>query len=512
MPKIVVIGLDGATWDLIKPWAEKGELPTFKKLLEKGTWGYLESTIPPVTGPAWTSFSTGKNPGKHGIFDFVYLKDGRLKLHTSKDIKTTPFYELLSKAGKKSVIISLPLSFPPSHNFRGVMVSDFLYHNIDIYPLTKRKYLTNYRVIYDVSKKGHGLLLDIIDTAEKRIQLAKELFLKEKWDFYYLWFGETDSISHTFWKHIKRDDTIGKTAKRVFQIADEFLSWLLNRLDKDTILFLVSDHGFGDYPYTVYLNRLLETNGYLHFAIKKVGTDERISVHTESKYFKVPKIIFKLATHPLILPISRGLHKLLFKGKQLEFIKYVNFQNSKAFLPTVESMGIYINLVDPAEKEKIKNELIEILNNLEHNGIKVFKRIMKKSEVYWGDFVDDAPDILFLTNGFLANPAYSDKIFERFQAGSYHELFGIFLAYGSEIKKGQRVDAKIYDIAPTILHIFGLPIPNDMDGRVLIEIFEDSSEFAKRKPRYVDPNYYETKGEDEKLKKAIKNLELKGKI
>ncbi|WP_193383885.1 hypothetical protein [Pyrococcus yayanosii] len=94
-----------------------------------------------------------------------------------------------------------------------------------------------------------------------------------------------------------------------------------------------------------------------------------------------------------------------------------------------------------------------------------------------------------------------------------HRLNGIFLAYGPGIKKGYKIEnAKIYDIAPTILHIFGLPIPNDMDGRVLMEIFEEDSEFAKRKPKYVDPSYYEKKQEDEKLKKAIKNLKLKGKL
>ena len=144
----------------------------------------------------------------------------------------------------------------------------------------------------------------------------------------------------------------------------------------------------------------------------------------------------------------------------------------------------------------------------------MFKQVFTREEICSGPFVDSAPDILFLTNGFFVDAAVSSNaLIEPFKPGSFHELDGIFLTYGSEIKMGQKIDrAKIYDIAPTILHISGLPIPNDMGGRVLMEIFEEGLEFAKRELRYVDPSYYEKKGEDKKLKKAIKNLKLKGKI
>ena len=74
MIKSLILGLDGATWDVIKPLAEEGKLPTLKKLMEEGVWGNLESTIPPVTGPAWVSFATGRNPGKTGVFDFLNRK------------------------------------------------------------------------------------------------------------------------------------------------------------------------------------------------------------------------------------------------------------------------------------------------------------------------------------------------------------------------------------------------------------------------------------------------------
>ena len=93
-------------------------------------------------------------------------------------------------------------------------------------------------------------------------------------------------------------------------------------------------------------------------------------------------------------------------------------------------------------------------------------------------------------------------------------LLILFAPYGERIRKSTNFDSTptVYDIAPTILHIFGLPIPTDTDGRVLMEIFEEDSKFAKRKPKYVDPSYYEKKREDEKLRSAITSLKLKGKI
>jgi len=271
-----------------------------------------------------------------------------------------------------------------------------------------------------------------------------------------------------------------------------------------------------------YINKLLYDEGYLKTIVKEKFEDESLKVHL-SKLMgrskekphgpRVPKFLFKLATHPWILPVSRRFYRVFFRNKQLTLKRTVDFEKSLAFIPTSESFGIYINIRDSSEKEKIVRKLISKLSSLEYSGRKVFSYVFRKEEVYRGPFIDLAPDILLLPNGFFVSASlHSDRLFEQFEPSSFHEMYGIFLAYGLGIKKGQRVDAKICDIAPTILHIFGLPVPNDMDGRVLMEIFEKNSEFAKRKPKYVDPSYYEKKQEDEKLKQTIKNLKLKGKI
>jgi predicted AlkP superfamily phosphohydrolase/phosphomutase len=75
-PKVLIVGLDAATFDLIGPWLAEGKLPNLEALMKNGAWGRLASILPPITPPAWTSFMTGKNPGKHGIFHFMEAQPG----------------------------------------------------------------------------------------------------------------------------------------------------------------------------------------------------------------------------------------------------------------------------------------------------------------------------------------------------------------------------------------------------------------------------------------------------
>ena len=118
-PKVLVIGLDGATWDLIKPWAEEGKLPNIKRLMDGGVYGNLESVQPPSTGPAWTSFVTGKVPINHCLYDFVSIQKsliGCFKPVTKKYINSKTLEEMLEKNGLRSILINLPYSYPPRTN------------------------------------------------------------------------------------------------------------------------------------------------------------------------------------------------------------------------------------------------------------------------------------------------------------------------------------------------------------------------------------------------------------
>ena len=516
-PKVLVIGLDGGTWNLLKPWAERRKLPAFKKLMTAGVYGTSITTIPPVTGPAWVSFATGKNPGKHGIFDFVKLEENHLRPLSPTNVGCDTFYNMLSEKFS-CIIMGLPLSYPPGNNFNGIMISDFLYPNRQIFPKTKSQYLRNYSFPDLLLESKEDLLNDIIKTATNRIETAKKMFSKEIWDFFFLWYGETDWVSHFFWDDIKYNTRIGQKAKFVFQIIDGFLCWLLKRINNNCYLFIVSDHGFGDCPHNVALNQMFLESGLLKKCLKDVSqemTKEKL-LGIKRKEMRVPKFVFKIFdVCPFVKSLSASVLKLLFGDKvKATYETGIDFENSNAFVPTSEAMGIYVNESNQ-KKKKVIEDITETLEHLEYKGHRVFKRVLCREEVYSGSHVGKAPDIMLIPDGFHITSNLDKDLFGKFNDGGYHDSNGIFLAYGPDIKKGAKIEnVRIYDMAPTILHIYGLPIPIDVDGRVLMEIFEDQSEKAKRTPTYIETSHrrrrmdvgmYSPKDEEE-IKKRLKEL------
>jgi predicted AlkP superfamily phosphohydrolase/phosphomutase len=512
MSRVIIIGLDAATWDLLKPWADEGELPTFKRLMENAAWAVLESIIPPTTAPAWTSLSTGKNPGKHGIFDFVRLEGNGLRLYKPNDIRSETIYDILSKANLRSIVISLPLSFPPNGDFNGIMISDFLHTDKEILPVSKKEYIEDYRVIPDLSLSGESLLRDMAETAESQVEVAKRLFVREKWDFYFFYFPLTDSVLHSFWKDVSQNTAVGRKAKRIFHIADEFLKWLLGQMDVGDILFLVSDHGFASCPYKISLNKIFMERGLLKTRIKYPSEDETKGKHKAQLVEKlggksrrrvaVPRFLFKLAALPPIKPISKRVFRAVFGEARIELARAgIDFMGSKAFITT--RWGIHIRERDREGYKALAREISETLSALEYKGQRVFKKVLRKDEVYSGPFIESAADILLIPNGFFLKPTLEEEVYGQNTPGGDHDLRGIFLAYGSDVRSLSEEPRhfKIYDVAPTVLHIFGLPIPRDMDGQVLKEIFKEGSEPARREVRYqwVD-------AEREKVKDKIRKL------
>lgn len=533
MDKLLIIGLDGATWDVLKSLINKGALPTLKKLVKNGSYGVLESTIPPVTGGAWLSLATGKTPGKTGVIDFLNKKDESYKLYStaSFDFKGHSFWDYLSKANKKVGIFNYPMLFPP-YKVNGFMISGLGSSPDDdiSYPPSLKEELEQVSGKYEIyvdyhNKKYENLDLFISDLNKFLDKFEKWVYYivkNKEWDTLFLVFSATDWMQHIVWRHIDEthlmyDPKVSPTYKQEFikfwQRIDKILGNILDMVPKDTIAFLVSDHGFGPNDQTFNLAKWLTMKGYM---VRRKNPKKRIK-----------EIVYKVATLAAKTPI-RGLfstktRKSVEKVLRTSIADEIDFEKSKAYClgHTIPFGAIYINASNEKEKEEIKAKLIHDLKNISRDiRREVSVQIYEPEKLYSGEKVDFLPDIIFTINNWRCviiedtfdRPLFEEEPFSTRHTGS-HRLNGIFLAYGPGIKKGYEIkNAKIYDIAPTILHIFGLPIPNDMDGRVLMEIFEPDSEFAKRKPVYVDPSYYKRKQEDEKLKKAIKNLKLKGKI
>ena len=222
--------------------------------------------------------------------------------------------------------------------------------------------------------------------------------------------------------------------------------------------------------------------------------------------------IFKIESYLRIKRIiQRQLGTVLIGAKAQSSARRVDFANSIVFVPTRESMGVYVRGGTKQQaQEEIVDRITEELGELEYNGQRVFKQVLVKGVVYTGPFVGSAPDILLIPNGFLITPDLGNKIYDIFNTG-VHDMAGVFLAYGSNIRNtdGVLTNPKIYDIAPTILHILGVPIPRDIDGRVLKEVFEPRSKSANREILYSD---VAAANERKRMKQSIKELREMGKI
>jgi predicted AlkP superfamily phosphohydrolase/phosphomutase len=528
--KVLVIGLDGATWNLIKPWIDEGKLATLERLTKQGVYGELESTVPPWTIPAWNSLTTGKNPGKLGVFTFMckYNAGYKFKPYFLVYEVRRDVWKILSTMERKVIVANVP-NIHFSFKINGYIVAGWLYRDEDTltYPKTLKGKLDEvtdgYKVDIITADVNKGTIVKRPSTDEEYLHMAEdttnkhfrafEFLLKKKWDFAFLVFTGPDRIQHKFWEN-------EKIVLDYYKNLDIKLGNLLKMVDKSTVLILVSDHGFGPKKRIFNVNEWLLKENYLRLKPRTVSKLVKIKILL-AKIKMLPLVKFLLAFFPL-----KPFKSLKEKSAPITKVEVdnIDWEKTKAFNYSVWG-DIYLNvkgreargIINPEEYEKTREEIIQKLKNLEDptSGKKFSAKVYRREEIYQGKYINRAPDLVIQVDDNIQSinsTVGHNQIFMEGKGGE-HRINGIFLACGPGIKRGTQIKGiRIYDITPTILHIFNLPIPSDMDGRVLMEIFEPDSEFARREPVYVDPAYYDKKMEEEKLRTKIKDLKLKGEI
>jgi len=468
--KLLVIGLDGATFSAINPLIKKGEIPTIEKIMKEGIFGKLESSLPPVSCPAWPSFMTGKNPKKHKVLDwFKYNKDYTKSFNSSKDIKGERFWEHLNKKGLICGTINVPITYPPTP-IKGFMISGFLSLTEDsnfTYPPELKKELLERGYMIDpvnrYSLSDESFLEKMVEVMEIRKETIIYLIKNKKWDVLVAVF-RPEPIQHRFWKEGTMD-IIDDTYKRL----DNYLKEILEVIDEDTNIIIISDHGFGETPdYNIYFNTWLSNNGF--FSLKK--TKKKLPLD------KIYRILVTIGLKWTKYLVGHKLDKLRF----INYEKDVDWKNTKAFSRISEDIGfIFLNkkqrfnegILDENHAKKTKEEIEKKLLKFEILGIKVVSEILNQEEIY-GD-IEEAPDIVFrINNKFKGMEIFDKQEFVKIPNNdkrAWHAKNGIFIARGKNILQGEIKNAKLIDIAPTILKLYGINKPIDMDGKVL-DIFK----------------------------------------
>jgi len=544
--KLLFIGLDGGTFDVLNPFIRDGDMPNLARLIENGVSGKLESTIPFLTAPAWSSFFTGKNPGAHGLYDFFTQANSTQRkqqfVHFGY-IKSKTIWSMLTKAGKKIGSINVPVTYPIP-NIDGYLICGLMAppDRITTYPENLAEELGNQFDKHDLDiswsrytkRDIDSFMSKIISSNQQKREVTLHLMKKFDWDFFITVFTETDRLQHLLWNYIhnadNKDKDSLKTHKAITQYyreLDKAIGEIITFAGNNTKVIIMSDHGFGPTEKKVYINSWLEEQGLLSFYKDKTLSfnnqrRKRFILYQILKRFDILNIVSKLSSK-----IKRTPRILWNYNKVLDCI---DWQKTKAYVASNTNQGIYINLkgrepngiVEPGkEYESVREAIIKSLQSFLHPVTKepLVSHIWKREDIYKGEYVDNAPDILFILRegAYLVGIQPSKDIFEdvKWESGSgSHRRDGMFIAHGEDILQGKECkDAKIIDLAPTILHILGIPVPKDIEGRVLDEIYTEN--YKKNNPvKYSDEssasegkeNLHAGKDEDKTIEDILKGL------
>jgi len=504
MTKILVIGLDGANIDLIKQWATEGKLPTFEKLMKEGSYGHLESVIPTLTIPAWNCLASGMNPGKIGCFGFVQKAVGSydFRLPSLLVKKERNIWDILSDYGRGVFVLNAP-NVQYAYKINGYMVAGGFCMSEEklTYPPSLRKDLDrmNYEGdivdLYKLNSLGDDELSKRLKEITEKHFNALLYFLEKSWDFGFVVFSELDRMQHRLWEQ-------EKIVLSHYQNIDRKLEILLDKLEGEngeTTVIIVSDHGFGDNKRIFFINEWLSKRNFLE--VRKTPVLKLITVLSSIlRKFNLFKIVISVMKFPLLKPLY------LHTSQQTEKVDVV-WDKTKAFsYGTWGSICINLSgrepqgIVKQEEYEQLRSEIIEGLRKI---SVKAYRR----EELYHGKYLELAPDIIIETDDYVNSISgrifYGKESREGF-GGAHRRTNGTFFARGPDIKENLKIKAKICDVAPTILHIFGNPIPKDMDGRVLKEIFKGG--LAMREIKYQELS------ENERIKQRLREFKNLGKI
>lgn len=540
--KVFILGLDGATFDIINPMIQRGELPHFRKVMESGASGLLNSTLLHHSPPAWTSFATGRNPGKHGIIGFTRMGENGydLRLVNGNDNPCSTMWHELGGHGKKVIVMNIPMTYPPQM-VNGILISGLDAPSTDVdftHPKSLKEEIfeiaPNYTInlhlggyLHNDNRRLMGLRL-IHDNIESQRKTVLHLMDNYPWDLFAVRFNSPDNVQHQYWAYMDEDHpehNRGADARLknaildVYRKLDRVVEEIHTRLKSmNSTLIIMSDHGAGPrVGKSIYVNEWLQAIGLLgriggedNGSLRRLADDVWFSIRKEILSFllrTIPPHIKAKLTQLIPWAVSTTARYLRFSG--------LDWTKTRAFVGEVE--GIRINVkgkypqgtVSHEEYEGIRETIITAAKSLRdpETEKRVFKGVYRREEAFTGPCTPNLPDIIlkphdeyYISPRFFrhrrANPdnflAY-DTHWRRI-SGS-HRQCGIFIMAGPHVREDTQIHgADILDIFPTVFYLVGERCPSDLDGKILYEALRD--EFVAKQKAYTKESDSSPKGED----------------
>ncbi len=493
--RVLIIGLDGATFDVLNPLMAEGRMPRLKEAIASGVAGVLQSTIPPITPAAWTTFLTGKQPGSHGIIDFERYDapTNKLAMNSTRCLDhVRNLWQILGDKGLKVGSVNVPMTYPPIP-VNGFLVSGFETPGPDkefVYPPELKDEIlqrwpdptlrTNWR---RKTLGGTKLFAENVAYMSRSFHQGAEMtvWLGDKlgWDVLMVVFKLVDNLQHKTWKYLDsrwcdRHPVRRDIAKRCLEEADAALGRLLDYAGThEAAVVIVSDHGHGSLEGKIQPNLLLQRWGYL--TLRGGGAQKA----TRGRY---------------LWDRFRGRTRRFARAGDIEHDLAIDFSRTRACVMHAGMAGfLYLNLagrqptgiVAPADYEALRDELRDRflgdecrVRDPQGNPIQLFSEVYRPEELYGCSREDQPwmPDLILTPRDSLTvvrkirgrQPVH--WLSYRRMEGT-HRQNGVFVAQGPGVAQGGKVQCHIVDCAPTILALLGLRVPDDMEGRVVTDVF-----------------------------------------
>ena len=454
MLRTLVVGFDGATPQLLFPWARSGQLPVLGRLLEASQWGRLRSTLPPMTLPAWSSFLTGAGPGEHGIFDFCWPDVGRRRLHLvdarDRAIPTIP--RLLSDQGYRVGTFLFPTTWPPQP-LTGGQVSGFdspvavrvsrsacsseeLYRRIGRVVGGELRYsdFPEFRKRRGWQKRALRSLLAGIEAKER--MALEQLRSGAPYDFFAVLFGESDTAAHHLW-HLcdpgsPRHDVdaargFSDALLTVYRRLDQALGALLEAGPWDSVV-VASDHGFGGSSRRVlHLSAFLAQQGFLRFKDRSSSRLTRRARKTIATW--APPALLDRAYRLLPRSVFESLEWSARYG-QVDMSRSLFWSEELNYAPSIRLNPLLAAALTAEERESSLAAVERALRSWKDplSGGPVVRDVYRREALYPGPCVNRAPD-LFLElsepGGYSYNVLPSEMGDSPFRVLGEHELEGV---------------------------------------------------------------------------------------
>lgn len=530
----LLLGLDGACTPVLDPLFAEGRLPALRSVFERAAVGPLRSQVPPWTPSAWPSLYTGVNPGRHGVFDFMYFEGYDWDIVDRSRVEEWALWELLSQHGHRSVVVNVPVTSPPEA-FDGALIPGYV--GPESPPCHPEGLLDEVREAIDAG--DYRVYAPDVETDAERVEWYERLvtmrgqafrYLVDRFDpsFGFLQFQQCDTVFH----ELPEDEA---AIRRVFEAIDREVAAVLEACDPETVV-VASDHGIGPYEgYEFRVNEYLRAHGYVEsrkggegmpswasISRKRIrvgeaggerdrSTTERVaalaaSVGVTSQRLKA--VFDRLGLTPLVLRVAPA-------DAVRAATEQVDFARSTAYMRSRTELGVRLNVagrepsgvVPPGEYETVRDEVIEVLGAARTpEGEPVFESVAPREVWFDGPHTEDAVDVVTVPTDFdhYLSASLRGDHFDAPTESWNHKRDGVVALAGAGIDTGRAVvDAHLFDVAPTVLATLGVPPSDRMEGRVLPQV--DAVPSASY-PRFTSTTGDRESGDDAAIEARLADL------